>query len=109
MVVLEKVRPSAMEHEGGDPLGRLRLGVIALASLIVGLPSLADAAESQREPNRPNVVFILADDLGSGDLGCYNAESKIPTPNMDRLANQGMRFTDAHSPCRFALRLGMAL
>lgn len=98
MVVLEKVRPSAMEHEGGDPLGRLRLGVIALASLIVGLPSLADAAESQREPNRPNVVFILADDLGSGDLGCYNAESKIPTPNMDRLANQGMRFTDAHSP-----------
>jgi arylsulfatase A-like enzyme len=43
-------------------------------------------------------VLILADDLGSGDLGCYNKESKIPTPHLDRLAAQGMRFTDAHSP-----------
>lgn len=47
----------------------------------------------------PNIVFILADDLGYGDLGCYNPESKIPTPNLDRLAQQGLRFTDAHSPC----------
>ena len=47
---------------------------------------------------RPNVVVILADDLGYGDLGCYNANSKIPTPNLDRLAAAGMRFTDAHSP-----------
>ncbi|MBI5085510.1 MAG: arylsulfatase, partial [Acidobacteria bacterium] len=46
----------------------------------------------------PNIVYILADDLGWGDLGCYNAESKIPTPNLDRLAGQGMRFTDMHSP-----------
>jgi arylsulfatase A-like enzyme len=46
----------------------------------------------------PNIVFILADDLGYGDLGSYNADSKIPTPNLDRLAAQGMRFTDAHSP-----------
>jgi arylsulfatase A-like enzyme len=43
-------------------------------------------------------VFILADDLGIGDVGCYNAASKIKTPNLDRLAAQGMRFTDAHSP-----------
>ncbi len=46
----------------------------------------------------PNVVFILADDLGYGDVGCYNPQSKVPTPNLDRLAAQGMRFTDAHSP-----------
>lgn len=46
----------------------------------------------------PNIVFILADDLGYGDVGCYNAESTIPTPNLDRLAEEGMRFTDAHSP-----------
>jgi arylsulfatase A-like enzyme len=44
-------------------------------------------------------VLILADDLGYGDVGCYNSESSIPTPNLDRLAKQGMRFTDAHSPC----------
>ena len=46
----------------------------------------------------PNVVFILADDLGYGDVACYNPESKIPTANIDRLAREGMLFTDAHSP-----------
>lgn len=46
----------------------------------------------------PNVVIILLDDMGYGDPGCYNPESKIPTPSMDRLAAQGMRFTDAHAP-----------
>ena len=51
-----------------------------------------------RPPARPNVVFILADDLGWGDLGCYNRASKIPTPRLDRLAAEGLRFTDAHSP-----------
>ncbi|MEL6898970.1 MAG: sulfatase-like hydrolase/transferase, partial [Planctomycetota bacterium] len=48
---------------------------------------------------RPNVIVILADDLGYGDVACYNAASNIPTPNIDALAAQGMRFTDAHSPC----------
>ncbi|HIF40128.1 MAG TPA: arylsulfatase [Planctomycetes bacterium] len=47
---------------------------------------------------RPNVVLILADDLGYGDVGCYNADAKAPTPNIDRLAGQGMLFSDAHSP-----------
>lgn len=55
------------------------------------LPSLA--AE-----DRPNVLYILADDLGWGDLRCYNPDSAIPTPNGDRLASQGVRFTDMHSP-----------
>ncbi|HBC88177.1 MAG TPA: hypothetical protein DCZ94_14600 [Lentisphaeria bacterium] len=49
--------------------------------------------------NRPNIVFILADDLGYGDLNCYGAdEEHIRTPNLDRIARQGVRFTDAHSP-----------
>lgn len=47
--------------------------------------------------DRPNVVLILADDLGYGDLGCYGA-TKTETPNIDRLAREGRRFTDAHSP-----------
>jgi arylsulfatase A len=47
---------------------------------------------------QPNILFILADDLGYGDVGCYNPEAKAPTPNLDRLAEEGMRFTDAHSP-----------
>ncbi|NQT13454.1 MAG: arylsulfatase [Planctomycetes bacterium] len=53
---------------------------------------------SARAAERPNIVFILADDLGYGDVGCYNPESKVPTPNIDRLASEGLRFTDAHSP-----------
>jgi arylsulfatase A len=54
----------------------------------------ADAANNKY----PNVVFILADDLGYGDVACYNPESNIPTPNLDRLATEGMLFTDVHSP-----------
>jgi arylsulfatase A-like enzyme len=50
------------------------------------------------DTTRPNIVYILADDLGYGDVGCFNPESKIPTPNLDRLATEGIRFTDAHSP-----------
>jgi len=49
------------------------------------------------ETRKPNVIVILADDVGYGDLGCYGA-TKIKTPNLDKLAAGGMRFTDAHSP-----------
>ncbi len=45
-----------------------------------------------------NIIYILADDMGYGDVGCYNPSSKITTPNMDRLAREGVRCTDAHSP-----------
>ncbi len=47
---------------------------------------------------KPNIVVILADDMGYGDPGCYNPQSKIATPNIDRLAHEGLRFTDAHAP-----------
>jgi len=56
------------------------------------------SAPAQPETPRPNIVFILADDLGYGDVACYNPDSKVPTPNLDQLAAQSMRFTDAHSP-----------
>ena len=52
----------------------------------------------QANENRPNIIFIMADDLGIGDIGAYNNQSKIPTPYLDQLAREGMRFTDAHSP-----------
>ncbi|MCU0978549.1 MAG: sulfatase-like hydrolase/transferase [Pirellulaceae bacterium] len=64
--------------------------------------------------NKPNVVFVLADDLGWGELGCYG-QQKIPTPNIDRLAGQGMRFTQHYSgapvcaPSRCVLMTGKHL
>ena len=60
----------------------------------------------------PNVVVILCDDLGYGDVRCNNPGGKIATPNMDRVAAAGMRFTDAHttsgvcSPTRYSLLTG---
>ena len=66
--------------------------------LLVSLACAGGLASSPAEPSRPNVLLILADDLGYGDVSCYNDESKVPTPNLDRLAGEGMRFTDAHSP-----------
>ncbi len=67
-------------------------------SLFAVLCVLCGHACSAEKPARPNILFILADDLGYGDLGCFNPQSKIPTPNLDRLAAQGLRFTDAHAP-----------
>ncbi|MEX1027693.1 MAG: sulfatase-like hydrolase/transferase [Candidatus Paceibacterota bacterium] len=49
------------------------------------------------EGDRPNIVLLFADDLGYGDVGCYNPNSKVPTPNIDRLAKEGMRLTNAYS------------
>jgi hypothetical protein len=72
----------------------------ALAILGFVFPATAGESHSQAKPtpDRPNILLILADDLGYSDLGCYNKESKVPTPHLDRLAREGMRFTDAHSP-----------
>ena len=76
--------------------------IIALLFLI--LPTLASA--------KPNVVVILADDLGSGDVSCYYEKSKIETPNLDALAADGMRFTVGHSnssvctPTRYGVLTG---
>ena len=66
--------------------------VVAISCLLIG------GCRSAKEDRLPNIVFILADDLGYGDLQCYNPLSKVPTPHIDRLAGEGRRFTDAHSP-----------
>ncbi|MEK7675534.1 MAG: arylsulfatase [Verrucomicrobiota bacterium] len=67
-----------------------------LAAGFLGGISLA-AISSAPAADKPNIVFLLADDIGYGDLGCYGA-TLVKTPNLDRLARQGCRFSDAHSP-----------
>lgn len=76
--------------------GRLiRLQIIACLTLFLGLTNFA-ACRADSSPHRPNILFILADDLGYGDLGCYG-QKQIRTPNIDRLAAQGMRFTQCYA------------
>lgn len=71
-----------------------------------------DAPRTTIGAPRPNIVILYADDMGYGDLGVQNPDSKIPTPNLDRLAIEGTRFTDAHSssgvctPSRYAMLTG---
>ncbi|EKJ98932.1 arylsulfatase A [Rhodopirellula baltica SH28] len=80
--------------------------IILLGSVVCVSSALAETK------THPNVLILYADDLGYGDLNLQNAESKIPTPNLDRLARSGMRFTDGHSssgictPSRYALLTG---
>lgn len=87
----------------------LTLTILIFVATTFGVHSTATA-----EPNsKPNIVIIFADDLGYGDVSCYGA-TKIATPNIDRLASQGMKFTDAHSsaslcsPSRYGLLTGRA-
>ncbi len=87
--------------------------------MIVSLAAAAfcRAGDAEKSPEkafaaRPNVVFIMADDMGWGDVEAYNPETLTPTPNIDRLAEEGLRFTDAHScsalcsPTRYGILTG---
>lgn len=80
----------------------------AAGAALLSVPATTHAADAQKPPN---IIFILADDIGYGDLGCYGA-TKVKTPNLDRLAKEGVRFTDAHStasvctPTRYSFMTG---
>jgi arylsulfatase A-like enzyme len=84
-------------------------GMAALALL-----PILNAAGAQGKPARPNIIFIMADDLGYGDIGCYG-QQYIKTPNIDRMAREGIRFTNHYSgapvsaPARCCLMTGMNL
>ena len=59
---------------------------------------LAISIEAQvAQNNHPNIIYILADDLGIGDVSIYNENSKIQTPHLDKMGTQGIIFTDAHT------------
>lgn len=81
-----------------------------LAALIPILTALC-CNLSAAAPAKPNIIYILSDDVGYGDVGCYGA-THVKTPNIDRLAKEGLRFTDAHAtasvctPTRYAFLTG---
>lgn len=87
------------------------VAISLLAPLAAQNALAAKKAKPTTDPNRPNVIIILADDLGYGDLGCYGAKN-VKTPNVDRLASQGIRFTDTHAiaatstPSRYSILTG---
>lgn len=86
--------------------------VPAFLALLVPLLAACLSASAADSAASPNIVYILCDDLGYGDVKCLNPEGKIPTPNMDRVAAAGMTFTDAHSgssvcsPTRYGILTG---
>jgi len=90
-----------------------RRDFIKMAGAAVLAGGCATASSRGANPRSfPHIVYILADDLGYGDVGCLNPESKIPTPNIDRLGRGGVVFTDAHSgsavctPTRYGVLTG---
>ena len=86
--------------------------IMGLAAASVGVSPLRLSRASTGSADRPNIIFILADDLGYGDLGCYGQKT-INTPNIDKLAEEGMRFTDHYAgstvcaPSRCCLMTGL--
>lgn len=98
--------PSLLSHTQTSKRSILPLLALPATCLTMG------ACSSQTEPKPTNVIVILADDLGYGDISCYGT-SEVPTPNIDQLANEGVRFTDAHcvaatsTPSRYSLLTGM--
>ena len=80
-------------------------------AMLSGCNNAAQKSNGQND-QKPNIIYIFADDLGIGDLSCYGA-TKVSTPNIDRLAGQGVQFTNAYAtsatstPSRFGLLTGM--
>lgn len=73
-----------------------RLRLLAFAIVLIGLCRTSSSLGAAASAQKPNIIFLLADDLGYGDLGCFG-QKKIRTPNLDRMAAEGMRFTQHYS------------
>lgn len=83
-----------------------------ISIIVLGAILTSCSVSKESEELKPNIIFILADDLGYGDVSCYNENSKIQTPFIDKLANEGVQFTDAHTsssvctPTRYGILTG---
>ena len=83
-----------------------------LSTVLCSSVLFSQCSYDKKEQRKPNIIYVLADDLGYGDISAYNEKSKIKTPNIDRLASEGIKFTDAHtsssvcSPTRYGILTG---
>lgn len=88
-----------------------RTSLNTILYLALALTTAPSCAEKKKDKQKPNIVIIYVDDLGYGDVGCYGAK-QVKTPNVDKLAKEGLRFTDAHctastcTPSRYSLLTG---
>lgn len=86
--------------------------LIVVIIIFSGCSSSTGTSEKNTEFKNPNIIYILADDLGYGDVKCFNPEGKIATPNLDNMASNGVMFTDAHTssavctPTRYGILTG---
>ncbi len=95
-------------------LQSLVLGAMVIGALVIGalVSSLFISCDSPAQKQLPNIVYILADDLGYGDVSAFNPDAAWKTPHIDRIAAEGMIFTDAHTgsavctPTRYGVLTG---
>lgn len=113
-VLKKKNNMALLRQSGGKFLTTFTLFSVLSACNMSSTKPIAQS-EAERPSNmatKPNIVIIFADDMGFGDIQSYNAESLVPTPNLNALAAEGMKFTDAHSssavctPSRYSLLTG---
>lgn len=102
-----------MSMKNRSSVQQITLVILAATVLYFSLAFRPDNIEvKETDAQKPNIIVILADDLGYGDIHAFNPESQIPTPNLDKLTRNGMKFTDAHSgsavcsPTRYGLITG---
>ncbi len=87
------------------------VGILAV-TLLIGCSTNQKAKQASPVEKQPNIIYVLADDLGYGDITAFNKDSKISTPNIDKMAAEGMKFTDAHTssavctPTRYGILTG---
>ena len=100
-----------INHPGSASTETNTKTILPRRAVFVGLTATLIGAQAFAASPKPNIIVILSEDVGYGDLGCYGA-TKILTPNCDKLAAEGLRFTDAHSaaavctPTRYSLLTG---
>jgi arylsulfatase A len=98
--------------KGDVRIGKMKNFFIGISILLACAPTVVAKPATDGMPRSPNIIFILADDVGIGDIKCFYPPSKVTTPNIDRLASEGMKFNQAYapgatcSPSRYALISG---